>query len=258
MPILSEKELSTAIYWEAEEHIPAALDTMTLDWTIIKKPKEIRNEQKMQVLLVAAPNVLVKRYLDVLELAGLSVVAIETETLSIIRAVLSDPASPTSIILNIGSLSTSLSIVQNNVIVFNYSIPLGGTALTRAIVSDFGVNVEQAEEYKKLYGLLANNLEGKVAKSIEPIFLTILTEIKKAIAFYNEKYKNELPISQIVLSGASANLAGIGIFFVKNIGIETVIANPWKKLKISGVSQQLEILGAEYAVACGLAIKEYE
>src|SRR3990167_565511 len=36
MPVLTEKELSSAIYWEAEEHIPAPMDTMTLSWTILK------------------------------------------------------------------------------------------------------------------------------------------------------------------------------------------------------------------------------
>lgn len=258
MPLLSEKELSSAIYWEAEENIPASMDTMTLDWTVLKRPKEVGSSQKMQVLLVAAPNQLIKRYQTILELAGLSIVAVETETLSIIRSVLGSTNLPTSILMNIGLMNTSLSIVQAGGIVFNYSIPLGGVAMTRAIASDFGLSQQQAEEYKKTYGLLDKNLGGKIGSAIEPIFTNILTEVKKAIAFYNEKYKSESPISQIVLAGGSANLPGIDVYFVKSLGIETVIANPWKTLNIAGVPAQLESLGPEYAIAVGLSIKDYE
>ncbi len=258
MPVLSDKELSSAIYWEAEEHVPAAIDTMTLDWIILKRPKEVITEEKMQVLLVAAPNQLIRRYQTILELAGLSVVAVETETLSIIRGIIKSHNSLTSLIINIGSLNTSLSIAQSGVIVFNYSIPLGGVALTHAIASNFGLNTSQAEEYKKTYGFSDKSLDGKVGIAIEPIFANIISEVKKAIAFYSEKYKNESPISQILLTGGSANLPGIDIYFVKNIGIETVTANPWKMLNIANVPKALEPLGPEYVIACGLAIKEYE
>ncbi|HSW47753.1 MAG TPA: type IV pilus assembly protein PilM [Candidatus Saccharimonadales bacterium] len=258
MPVLSDKELSSAIYWEAEEYIPAAIDTMTLDWIILKKPKEIITEKKMQVLLVAAPNKLIKRYQTILELAGLSIVAVETETLSIIRGVTKSNNSLTSLLVNIGSLNTSLSIIQNGVIVFNYSIPLGGIVLTHAISSNFGLNVDQAEEYKKTYGFSDKSLEGKVGMAIEPIFANIITEVKKAIAFYTEKYKNESPISQVILTGGTANLPGLDVYFVKKTGIETVTANTWKMLDIANVPKPLEPLGPEYVIACGLAIKEYE
>lgn len=258
MPMLSEKELSTAIYWEAEEHIPAPMETMSLAWTILKRPRVVDTSQKMQVLLIAAPIQLIKRYQTILELSGLSLVAVESETLAVIRGVFRAPNPPTTIIMNIGSLTTSISIVESGVIVFNYSMPLGGVAMTRAIASDFGLSITQAEEYKKTYGLSDKNFGGKVGTAIEPIFANILTELKKAIAFYNEKYKNESPISQILLTGGSANLPGIDVYFVKNVGLETVIANPWKMLNISGVPKELEQLGPEYAVACGLALKDYE
>jgi type IV pilus assembly protein PilM len=258
MPVLSEKELSSAIYWEAEQHIPAPMDTMTLAWSILRKPKQIGTDQKMQVLIVAAPNQTIKRYKAIIELAGLSVVAVETETLSLIRCIVKNHSTVTSMLMNIGSLNTSFSIVQNGIIVFNYSTPLGGIALTRAISSDFGLNNTQAEEYKRTYGFSDKNLSGKVGQAIEPIFTNILTEAKKAIAFYNEKYKSDSPISQILLSGGSAKMPGLDIYFVKNIGIETAILNPWKLLNVSNVPKEIEDLGPEFGVACGLAIKEYE
>lgn len=258
MPNLSEKELSSAIYWEAEQYIPAPLDTMTLDWSILKRPKSGDTATKMQVLLVAAPITVIKRYQSILELAGLSIAGIETEILSVIRSVVTDENFPTTLIMNIGALSTSLSIVQNGSVVFTYIIPLGGIALTRAIASDFGFALPQAEEYKKIYGLMDKDFGGKISNAIQPILSSMAVEVKKAINFYTDKYKNESPIVQLLLTGGSASLAGIGSYFVQNVGVETVIANPWKMLNIQGVPVDMESRGSEFAVSVGLALKDYE
>jgi type IV pilus assembly protein PilM len=258
MPNLSEKELSSAIYWEAEQYIPAPLDTMTLDWSILRKPKSGDAAGKMQVLLVAAPVQIIKRYQTIIELAGLSIVGIETEILSVIRSVVADEHFPTSLIMHIGALSTSLSIVQNGSIVFTYIIPLGGIALTRVIASDFGFALPQAEEYKKIYGLMDRDFGGKISSAIQPILSSMASEVKKAINFYNDKYKNEFPIVQLLITGGSASLAGIDSYFVQNVGVETVIANPWKMLNIQGVPPDMESRGSEFAVSIGLALKEYE
>lgn len=257
MPNLSEKELSSAIYWEAEQYIPASLNTMVLDWSILKKAG-VGQSDKMQVLLVAAPIQVIKRYQTILELAGLSVSGIETEILSVIRSVVPNGDFPTSLIMNIGALSTSLSIVQNSNIVFTYIIPLGGIALTRAISADFGFALPQAEEYKKNYGLMDKDFGGKISNAMQPILLSMATEVKKAINFYSDKYKNEFPIVQLLLTGGSASLSGIDSYFVRNVGIETVIANPWKMLNIHGVPADMESRGPEFAISVGLALKEYE
>src|SRR5258706_5937781 len=150
--------------------------------------------------------------------------------------------------MHIGSLSTSLAIVQKGIVVFNYTIPLGGIAMTRGIAADFGFSPTQAEEYKRAYGLSDKNLGGKVGRAIEPILTEIVSEVRKSMSFYNEKYKNDSPISQILLSGGGATLPGIDLYFVQNIGIETVIANPWKILNIQKVPNDIQARRPEYAV----------
>ncbi|HXB13324.1 MAG TPA: type IV pilus assembly protein PilM, partial [Bacteroidia bacterium] len=149
MPTLSDKELSNAIYWEAEQYIPVPLDSVTLAWNKLRTIKSALPEEKMQVLLVAAPKELIKRYQMILDLAGLTITSVETEILSNIRSLVTGNTPLTSLIANIGALSTTLGIVQNGTLVFNYSVPLGGMALSRAIASDFGLQADQAEEYKR-------------------------------------------------------------------------------------------------------------
>ena len=258
MPLLSNEELSNAIYWEAEQYVPAPLDTVTLAWSKLREYRSPLGDNKMQVLLVVAPKELIKKYQNILDLAGLTIVSIETELLALIRGIIADNNSPTALLINVGAMNTSLCIIQNGIIVFNYSFPMGGIELTDAIPSDFGFAPAQAEEYKMVYGLSDKQFEGKVRKAIDPILTSMINEVRKAITVYNERYKGDSAISQILLTGGSASLPGLAAYFAQNMGIETLIANPWKMLNVQNVPQDVMEKGPSYAIALGLALKEYE
>jgi type IV pilus assembly protein PilM len=256
MPLLSEKELSSAIYWEAEQYIPVPLKDITLVWNVLKQPAQ--SNEKMQVLMVGAPTALVSKYQKVIQMAGLSINGMETEILSTLRALVLGENYPASLIVNIGSVSTSFAIVKNGVMVLTYSLALGGLAINRAISTDFGITTQQAEEYKRVYGVTEKSLGGKIGKAVEPILNSILMEIKKSIAFYGQKYKDEAPIRQIILCGGSAKLPGIEVFFANNSGIETAIANPWKVLASQEVPKEILDNASDYTIAVGLAMRDYE
>lgn len=264
MPVLSDKELSSAIYWEAEQHIPVPLTNLTLDWQVLKRPQTQTEVQKLEVLLVGAPTMLIDKYERFLSMAGLIISSIETEILSAVRPLVYTPALglakgfPNSFIVSIGAVTTSFAIIKDDIIVFTYSIPTGGTAINRAIAADFGFSESQAEEYKKVYGVSEETLGGKIGKTTTPILLSIITELKKALTFYNEKYKNNEPIRQILLTGGTAKLPGINTFFAKNCGIETVIANPWNILLSQEVPKEILDNAPDYTIAVGLAMKNYE
>lgn len=256
MPPLSDKELASAINWEAEQYIPAPLETITLSWSILRRDVQNTGQNSTQVLLVGAPTLLIKKYQHILKLAGLSIVSIETEIIAAIRSCVIVSPTTSTLLLNIGAMGTTIAIVQNGIIVFTYTIPIGGVGMSRAIAVDFGFSLAQAEEYKKIYGIADKNLGAKIGHAVEPILLSLLGEIKKALAFYGEKYKNATPISQIVLSGGTAKMPGIDLFFVQNLSIETVTANPWQAQHIQGVPQQLQDNASQFGVVVGLAMKE--
>ena len=259
MPVLSDKELSSAIFWEAEQNIPVPLSTITLAWNVLKRPQKAVGNEKMQVLMVGAPTMLVNKYQKILSMAGFSINALETEVLSIIRALVLSENFPSSLIVNIGSVSTSLATIRDGIMIFTYSIPTGGMAINRAISTDFGLTPSQAEEYKKVYGISKEAFGEKIGKATEPILNSILTEVKKALVFYSDKFKDDKPIRQILLSGGTAKLPGIDLFFANSTNIETVIANPWKIiLNQNELPQQILDNGPDYAIAVGLAMRDNE
>ncbi len=259
MPVLSDRELASAIYWEAEQYIPVPLANITLVWSVLRRPDKNLPSEKMQVLMVGAPTALIKKYQKILSMAGLTVSSMETELLATVRSLAFPEGNapfPPSLIISIGAVSTSLTIVRNQVMVFTYSTQIGGAAINRAIATDFGLTPQQAEEYKKVYGVSGKSLGGKIGEATSPILTSIVNEAKKAIAFYNQKYKDDLPIRQIILSGGTAKLPGIELFFAQHIGIETVMANPWKILASQQIPKEILDNASDYTIAVGLGMKD--
>ncbi len=254
MPPLSDKELLSAIYWEAEQYIPVPLNTVTLDYKVLSRPEHAEAGAKMNVLLVGAVTGIIAKYEKILSLAGLTVSTVETEVLSTIRSVVLGNAYPATLIVHIGASNTFLAIIINNVVSFTYFTPIGGIAITRAIASSFGFSLQQAEEYKKAYGLSEQTFGGKIAQAAQPILTLIISEIKKALAYYQEKQK-DTPIAQIVLTGGSASLPGLPTYITNAIGIESVIGNPWKILVHEDISKEIIDEAPSYAVAAGLAMR---
>lgn len=260
MPYLSDRELASAIYWEAEQYIPIPLSNVTLSWNVIKRSQKPKLGEKMAVLMVGAPTLIIKKYQKVLNIAKISINALETEILSAVRAlVFSIPQNtiiPT-IIISIGAVNTSLAIIMGKDLIFTYSLPVGGMAINRAISADFGLSQVQAEQYKSAYGISSSPLGQRIGRATEPIMASILTEVKKAVIYFSQKYKDQR-IEQIILSGGTARIPGIDKYFAQSSGIETVIANPWKVLANQNIPKEILSTGPDYSIAVGLALKDYE
>lgn len=254
VPQLSKQELSSAIKWEAEQYIPLPLDQVTMDFSILRESKDTGTNM-MQVLLVAAPKILLEKYVSYIEGAGLGVVSIETEIISASRAVSRSVSTvKTAMVVSLGAQTTDLAILRGGVIAFTRSISAGGESLSRALVQGLGFHQNQAEEFKKTYGLDRRHLEGKIVEAVRPIMDTIMSEMKRAMAFYQEKYNGD-KIDVIVLSGGTARLPGMVVFMAEQIGIETQIANPWVGIKKDARFAALENEGPIFSVAVGLAVK---
>jgi cell division ATPase FtsA len=117
----------------------------------------------MEVFLVAAPKTLVTKYENVVKEAGLELVSIETEGLSLARALIEGIQSPVTLILSVGSERTDIFVTKGGSMLLTYVILSGGHALTRALSSDLRLDQQQSEEYKKTYGLSKDVLSSRSA-----------------------------------------------------------------------------------------------
>lgn len=254
MPKMKDEELAEALPWEAEQMIPLPLSEVNLDWQILGEVTGADGIPKIKVFLIAAPIIVIQKYQKVIELAGLELAAIETNLLASSRALLPPDCAPT-IIVDIGSSSTEIGIVNKGLLVFTRSVPTAGEALTRAIATSLSMEIAQAEQYKIAYGLEESPLEGKIRKVLLPVMEVIAGEIKKVHLYWNDNEKE--PIKNVVLYGGTANLPGASALLTQALGIEVQIGNPLVALEMdeklrAGLVDKSGLL----TVAVGLSEKE--
>jgi type IV pilus assembly protein PilM len=255
VPQLSQRELSSAIKWEAEQYIPLPLDQVNVDYAILRDAKET-GTNKMEVLLVAAPKSLVDRYMTILEMAELNPIGAETEIIATSRAVArSLPNVKTVMIVSLGAQTSDIAVLKGGVLVFTRSVSSGGEAITRAIAQSLEFTQSQAEEYKRTYGLQKDKLEGKIAMAAKPIMDTIVGEMKRAIAYYEEKYKDQ-HVETVLLTGGTSRIPGMVVYLAQAINFEVQFANPWAGIAKDARFNVLNTEGPNFCVAVGLALRE--
>lgn len=256
MPLLTDAELSSAAQWEAEQHLPVALNDVHLEYEVLSRPKKGSGDNKMRVLMVAAKKVTVEKVLHMMDKAGVEVVAVETVNLAVGRALANHPwfASESTLICHFGALSVDMQVVQSGEMMLFHSIPTAGLALTRALEKGLGLDPSQAEEYKRTYGLDERQLEGKVRAALMPVLSSVVAEMRKTVQYYQSEWTGGLPVKRIVVSGGGAYLPHLVNSLAKVLSLEVSIANPFDTVKLSS-HMSIPNDAAAYTAALGLAKK---
>lgn len=252
-PLLTDAEIASAVKWEAEQYIPIPVNDAIVQHQILERREDVSPAQ-VEVLLVAAPKALVDKYLKLVEMAGLNLAAVETGLMALVRSLA--PLDQAILLVDFGARSTDIAIAKKGLLYFSRSIPTAGEAFTRAVSQTLGIEEQQAEEYKRTYGLSSLQLEGKVRKALDPIFRLVADEMRKAMHFYQSEEKGELPKS-VILSGGTAGMPEAASSLTKLLGLEVVVGNPFTKVEVAPEAvKSLSGYAPLYSIAVGLAMRE--
>jgi len=255
LPKLSESELNSALKWEAEQYVPIPLAEVTLTHQILGTINE-GGKEKIEVLLAAAPNRLIDRMVMILKTAGLNPLSLETEIMAIARSLV--PAIPeATMVIDLGAKATDIAVMEKGQVIFVRSLATAGEALTRAVASGLGLDINQAEAYKKAYGADPDKLEGKMVSALGPVIEVLTVEMEKIIQFY-QLSKNK-PINRVILSGGTSGLPEMSAILAKKLNLEIQIGNPFSQIVKDDLVKKIPTSEIPlYAIATGLAMKEIE
>lgn len=257
LPYLTDNELLSAIRYAAEEFIPMPLADVNLNWQVLVRSATRGKDARTVVLVIASPKNAVIKYLKVLDYAGLRAKALETETIAVTRSLVgNNPFSPSTLIIQLGATTTDYAAVSKGLIWLTRSISTGGLALTRSLSQHFNFEINQAEQYKKVYGMMEDQLEGKVFEALKPIVDIIVGEGRRVIQAFETKYPTN-PIKRVVVSGGGAKMPGLVIYLANILGLEVQEADPWYSIvKEKDSALKLAQDAPSYSVAVGLALRE--
>ncbi len=223
---VENKKIKDAVEQEISQHIPLAKEDMYFDWQIIRKI--INNqEQKIQILIGAAPKNIVDSYADILKKAGFCPQIFEIEACAITRNFIQKENDNPQIILDLGASRSSLIIYNHQTIQFSISIPLSGEQVTQKIASKLGITLEQAEKAKKICGCDETKCQGVIKEILSEYLFELSEEIKKILIFHKTYFSFNGTFKEILLCGGASNLIGLDVYLSNQLGIAVKREIPW-------------------------------
>jgi len=251
IPKLEKKEAGEAIKWETEANIPISVDKAYLDWQIIEE-----QGKNQEVLVVAVPKEVIEKYSEAVKLAGLEILAIETDIIATIRSltreknVLEKPVA----IADLGRNVVGLAISKNQVPYFTSSLPIGGDTFTDALQKGLGVGYKKAEELKLKYGLGKMREDDMLYKIYNPIIENLISEIEKSISFYEDSINPKEKVEKLILSGGGSLLRGLVNYLSLRMKKEVFVGDAIQGLGLyEKTPEETRKNLAPFATAIGLA-----
>jgi len=255
---MTDDEREVQIRMDAEQYIPFPLDEVSLDFEVLSD--RLANPNRVNVLLVATRLENVEARSEVLELAGLTpkIADVESFAMENVYKVFADtmPMGVNTVgILDIGHTMTTLSVMQNDKIIYTREQVFGGKQLTQEIQNRYGLSFEEAGRAKKSR-TLPDDYDVEV---LEPFLEAVVQQAARSLQFFfSSSQFNE--IDHILLAGGNANIPGLAKLLQQKLGYRVTIANPFLQM---GFSPKIDIKKIEndassLLVACGLALRSFD
>ncbi len=270
LPKMGKLDMDSAVKWEAKKFIPLPIEDMILDWELMAKPKQVKNlsseksvnEKRFiesqstfdRVFLTAAPKSVVNIYTELFKNLNIDLYSLEIESFATARALIDDKLT-TTMIVDIGSITTDVCVVENGFPILNRSIEIGGNVMTKGIAASMNVSEERAEQFKRDFGLVSLGENGNnIPKTIEETINPMVNEIKYVFDLY--KRQGNGVVEKVILSGGSAYLPNLVNYLRDVLNVPVYIGDAWHKVMYpKELKTVLDEIGPRFSVAIGLAMK---
>ena len=299
MPPLNGKDLKQAIEWEATQYMPQALSDVYLQYSFVDDAQQNADaspagqldnlkdkiaeatptiaealggtfatktpDKPQEILIVATPKDVVKKYMKVLVDAGLYVIGLEPTSTATARGISYVNPAISSIFINLGHNNTDFYLVSEKKVRFVRTVQIGVSSFARTIAEELDMSFIQAHQYLYTYGFNESDLDGKISEIIKPVAVLLIQELNRFIS-YVEKRANTVEdmnavtkkIKRLIVCGGGALIPNLMLYLISNVQIEVEFSDPWRdNIDVNYIIKKDEIsdLGPLFTTAFGAAIK---
>jgi type IV pilus assembly protein PilM len=254
LPSLEHEKLEKIIAFEAQQNVPFPIDDVVWDYQVVGGGLE----EQIQVILVAIKHDLLDDINGAVEETGLHTATIDLAPMALYNAFrYSYPnANDCSLLVDIGARTTNVLFIEPRRI-FSRSLPIGGTAITAAIVREFGETFDAAETRKKRDGFVglggayaepSDHDIARVSKLARSTMTRLHAELMRSISHHRAQQHGSRP-DRIFLCGGTAGMPYMREFFHEKFQLPIEFFNPLRNVAVSeaasasGVAHSAHLLG---------------
>lgn len=227
MPKLKEKELLSAIKYQADQFIPMPIEETSLDLDILQEDK---TANRLLVLIIAAPQKLIERIQDLAERAGFYPETIENE-LSATGRFLTNFYTPPSveggtIFINLGYSSTSFYLFDHKLRLITdcHNFRAGYSVFLREAQADINIDLIKAKDLLKKIGFTKESTID-FNQILQPSIDAISTELQKFMISIRAKSHSTI-ISRLYLINLATEINFIDKKIEATVSLPSAIYNP--------------------------------
>jgi type IV pilus assembly protein PilM len=251
LPDMPSQELESTIKYQTEQYIPMSLDEAKVDWAVLGKG--VNDPSKNEVLLASVSNAFSESRLDLIEGLGLNVIAIEPDSLALVRSLLPANVPDGRLIVDIGDVATDIVLTYGDAPRLVRSIPVGMQTLVKAACQNLNIQDSQATQFILKFGLQQDKLEGQIYRALESTLDQFVIEITKSVKFFQARYTN-VQIGAMIVSNYGVSVPGFADYLSQRASLPAQLGNPWQRVSVSAGDQaKLQAMSSQFAVALGLA-----
>ena len=267
LPLMKEEEIAQAIQWEAEAHIPISASEAYIDWQVIEPI--INHLDHIDILIAAAPRDLVNSYLSFLKNSGLQPIALEPESVAVVRSLIKPGDHKPTIIVDLGATGTNFVIFSARAIRFTAHTDVSGQLLGDTIAKDLKISEKEAHQLKIKVGLDETVKKGEVYHTLKPLIDKLVKQINEYIGFYYDNIDHvhapEKKIGQVLLCGGDSLLINLPSYLEQKLKIPVKVGAPLRNISTADAkgkanSNKKTIFPKKesltYNTAIGLALNE--
>jgi type IV pilus assembly protein PilM len=255
VPRTAIDDITTVLSFEARKYLPVPLSTVDIDHWLIPNGMFDEDPKMMQVVLAAIKHETLTLYSRIAQRLGVSDPLFEIEAFSLNRSLFDN--DPFSVIVDIGSQYSTITLVHKGVILDVHLIPRGSQESTVQLSKALSISEVEAERYKRENGYKGDPSNPYVAEVMKLSTYPLFGDIGRLLLMYERKY-NQV-VDKIVFTGAGSRVKGILDVAKEVLKGNLLLADPFKKVETPVfLHDMLKRVGSTYAVGTGLALKGFE
>lgn len=256
-PLTDDKQIASAIRFQAQDHIPMPLDQAVLEHQVLGTV-ETPEGARTRVMVVAARRDMIDRLLEAIRRAGLSPQGIDLSAFAMIRALHRPGQTGPVVYVNVGGI-TNLAVAEGITCAFTRTIQYGTESIASDLAERRGLTLEHAHGWLAHVGLQepleSISGEAEIVGEARAVLIDgarrVGQEVRNSLDFYAAR-EGATPVDRLVLAGPAVAIAGFPEEVAGQVGLpfEVGLVSEATPGAFGGVDP------GRLAVAAGLTVTE--
>mgnify|MGYP005763511731 FL=1 len=244
IPFVKENKIRGIINSNSQEYFPVNIEDYVVSHSVLETVTDEENNKQIRVLAVAAPAHMVKSYYELGALAGLNVVSLDYIGNAMFQLIKTQTVqNATTMVIQLGSESTVLNIVQGENLLLQRTVPYGTNSVVNVVMDEKGVDATTAMTLLQNDRLITVDYDDNETTGA---FRYLVNNIGRVMDFYASKNPDK-PIEDVFLTGDGALIRGIDGLFKVQLNVSTRIMDTLYNIKFDP-SIDLKVYNPVYLV----------